>query len=925
MDSPHKNQKNGSSWGAFSATYPNPDIPAPTEFRIPINTENSGELSFTITVKENTEQELSTTQSISIKYDNSAPEIGAHLKHNVLSVIGDGTNDTIVIEQSNKTFSIEGTVEDGEGGSGFSRIAIYFKRIGSGTDTATRIYNPAIAKDATGNRTDIVTSGDGVKIVDGLPTLTVTNVSRTLDSLTLTGSVDPNIRVGGLVRIGGVYRLITGVSGNTVTFSPSVDTSYTTAEFVYALIIDNFKIETADYDDNDGSLTKISNDDNDGVIESIEKNSGNLYDWSISIDSKNIPDGPIEICCVAFDKADNISTDFEPVSTSVFNNRPAIANIWIGTDYDNNGEVKFENNESDYGEFAKIRSVVLDPTDILHYEANWKRSASAVPLINVANVFKAIGKTVIRPEIIGGNGTLYYYYAKDSDSATLFSKMATADENDVYAFVTGNTSGDTTLSSITFKTAGSGATKRLAGLGDAGLKNGVHTLYFKIYDSTESCTGNASSISGNNSQWASFSVKFNVNVVDEIPPEATIKPFYWNSKDDNSLYQNNLAIGHIELMSDLQNLSVFDASSELMDTDPKVSGIIKIQGTAKDETCLKSVSIKLDGFTFTGLTPDVDGYVNVSAFNGGSWTQSGTVAADGSLTNGYHFFVTDTKGVTSTGHEITWELDIDTSKIAGVAATNKAFQIKVVDTGDNDNSQKARRDANGNLLKDSNEHYIIDDVEIPSYRMDVVPYIAKVYTTLAALKKNNWSVYNRTTKGHYSVTSDETIYMYGFNLGNSTYKPKYGETVLATPVSGDTAPATNENYSYGASYATYQVVKFPVSNVTASGEVSIMVNNVESLNNKNGNDSKGSYAGVVDLSQNATGDKSKYDNYYNRQPNGENNNLLTDDVVLDVWEIDSTAVKTKTGVATMPVMDINPVNGQIGFAFADNGIYFNMP
>ena len=62
-------------------------------------------------------------------------------------------------------------------------------------------------------------------------------------------------------------------------------------------------------------------------------------------------------------------------------------------------------------------------------------------------------------------------------------------------------------------------------------------------------------------------------------------------------------------MSDLQNLSVFDASSELMDTDPKVSGIIKIQGTAKDETCLKSVSIKLDGFTFTGLTPDVDGYV----------------------------------------------------------------------------------------------------------------------------------------------------------------------------------------------------------------------------------------------------------------------------------------------------------------------------
>ena len=106
----------------------------------------------------------------------------------------------------------------------------------------------------------------------------------------------------------------------TITFTPSVDKSYDKAEFVYALIVDNDRIETPVYKNNNTEIDYIANDDGDGITESVQKNGG-AYEWSISINSKDIPDGPVVICCVAIDKAGNIS-DVTSVTTSVQNNRP---------------------------------------------------------------------------------------------------------------------------------------------------------------------------------------------------------------------------------------------------------------------------------------------------------------------------------------------------------------------------------------------------------------------------------------------------------------------------------------------------------------------------------------------------------------------------------------------------------------------------
>ena len=603
----------------------------------------------------------------------------------------------------------------------------------------------------------------------------------------------------------------------------------------------------------------------------------------------------------------------------MFNNRPAIANIWLGTDYNRNSNV-------DENEFVKIRNVVLDSTDILNYNPNWKKTATALSVINVANQFKAIGETVIKPEIIGGNGTLNYYYAKDSESSSAFSLLETTDSSTTYAYVTNNTVGETTTSSIILKLSGTGSSTTLDGLG-----NGIHSFYFKLYDSTENCVGNASSVSSNNSQWASFSVKFDVQVVDEIPPEATIKPFYWNSSSDNSLYKNSVANGHIELTKDLENykvgdVNVFGASSGLMDTDPKVSGKIRILGTAKDETCLQSIWIKMDKFTFTGLTTDSDGYAKLSSFSGDSWSSCGTEIKGNNgkvvgveLQNGYGFFVTDDKGVLADGHEVSWELDIDTSLITGGADTDLSVKVKVFDTGTNYNNKKAQKDANGNYVKDGSGKVVVDNVDIPSYRMDVVPYITKITTALSSLKKNNPSVYNRTAKGHYSVASTENIKIEGFNLYRANpadaNNPLYCGTVQFTK---EKSSSTNYTVSYNED-------GIDIPSEAKSGEVSISVNGVESLNNKNNNNGKGDYSGVVDLSTSPTGDRSIYDNYYNRQPNGDNNNLLTDDVVFDIWQINSNVAQAQgSAYITEPIMKINPVSGMLNFAFNSGPGNFTM-
>lgn len=775
-------------------------------FKIHLNTTNApgSKVAFSLEALDNSDAKANI--DISIKYDNAAPTVNT-LKHGDLA-IGDGNNDTTVITQSNNAYGIESAVT--ESGSGFSKLAIFFKRTLNGQ---TYIYNPAISKEKDGNK---VTVGSSLVLAkDELPRLVIEKANRPSDEEIQDDSLknNENIRKGGLVRIGGMERQITSVdySEGKVTFTPPASKDdYKKAEFAYALVVDNFKVEnTTEYDDYGNPIT-ISNDDGDMVVESVERN-GATYDWTLSINSKNIADGPIEVCYMAYDEAGNCST-LTTISTSVQNQRPAIAKVWLGTDLNGDGKIS-EQEEVEY------RSNFTSKT--AEYEVTLDTSKE--------ELFTAKAKSSIRPEIVGGNNELYYYI-----------KNIVSDENKVEL----KREGDLDKRSIILNVDGN----TLEGEADTDKNNPTRTFTYQIWDSTEGL------ITGKTSQWTKIVVKMAVDVVDDVEPEIKINPLSWVSKSENSLYQNSSANGHIDLSDDLPDtFKEKDGGTVVtgvMDRDDKVSGKITFTGTAYDNVRLGSLSFTFDRF-------DVGNNSNKITFNNtnNSWSSVGTMATEGYT--GYEF-TAETVTLDQGGHQVNWTLSIDTAKINGVAAADVSLNVEAKDHVSNSGSD--------------------------SKQVDVVPYIIGLETWLKGeLKTSIRDAYSRTALGHYIINeSEDTITLTGFNLGTQT-------TV---------SPSTAK-----------------------TGAFSVKVNGIESLNNMNNNNAKGSYEGTIT-------EESSYEiknNYaYNRLANGRTNNLLTDDIFFDVWEFDSEAAVPESGKLSEPIMKINPVTGKVGFAFVSGPAHFAM-
>ena len=256
---------------------------------------------------------------------------------------------------------------------------------------------------------------------------------------------------------------------------------------------------------------------------------------------------------------------------------------------------------------------------------------------------------------------------------------------------------------------------------------------------------------------------------------------------------------------------------------------------------------------------------------------------------------------------VTFKFHFNTEKISTKAAANVSVQFKAIDKG-------SPSIQSGNVVYANAKPSVPGTTSTKAgaltgcYKIDIVPYVTKVSTSLGKLKANNPSVYARTAKGNYAVSASEILNFEGFNISGGQVKfVKTGGYV---------------NASYDANAGGEGVGGYVIPSEAKSGSISLVVKNIESLNNLNNNEAKGSYTGTT---TSVTGDRDIFSNYYNRQPNGDNNNLLTDDLELDVWEFDPQAVKPKIGTATQPVMKIDPVTGKIGFAFVNGNVYFSMP
>ncbi len=910
------------------------------KFKYPLSTDSGvGSLSFTVSATDAAEGTTHTgSEAISIKYDNTAPVLAGQ-SNSAFNISTD-------ICQSNSWYTFgstayEAAASDGTAQSGFAYTAFYFKRnYTSGSTTVNNIYDilqaksdavvalgtgtiAALGSEDTGASDNTIVSDSGLYWYRK----TISDISGN----TFTVSDTTGVRTNALMKIDGSLYLITAVSGSSVTVGDTLPEDISTAYVAIAGIVDNTTPESAPSTGTiqaDGYYASPSRDDGDRMIESVDK-SGTSWAWEANVCSRNIADGPITLYYVVFDKAGTYSVD--SVSGTVSNNKPRIAGAIVKTDYNGDGDVTDDGETintygaaKSYAEYytgtSSSGAYIYDPDEkVKNTNAKNPLPTSVTYGADDEPIAALRGYTLIQPEIVGGNGALYYSYSVTNGSTVTSGNNSTAfieEGSEDYTAVTGNINvqlGD------------------LLKFGDTTDANTGIPFVFTIWDSTEGLTAFTSS------QKASLTMYFAVQAAAVGTPSASITPFYWNSLTDNSVYGSSSASsygdlkGHIELEDDWQGAEGYDgaASGSQYDADPKVSGKITIAGEAGDTKLIAKLTASVYGTSY-----------EVATYSSETGLLASNFAEDAFDTNGFWFELVS-QTVDSNGHKVEWKLHINTEKYGA----DKDLSVTMTTT----NFGKPSTSTGGTLISidgttkySSTLTYTDAASSTPGssqtsastatgfYRMDIVPYVVGVKTSLSSLKKKNSSVYDRTALGHYPTATDSSVYLYGFNLA--------GGTLYDSASSANSASLTVETVSsslswYSSSYFDYDTVYSANVSSFTSGNVYVSVSGISSLNNLNDNNASGSYVGASSSAGAGAGgaaisDASTYavkNTYaYNRMPNNDNNNNLTDDLVLDVWAFDSDAVVPISGKIEQPHMGIDPKTGQIGFAFVNGPLYFSM-
>ena len=894
-----------------------------------------GSLALVIEASDKASPVHSIPKKLVINYDNTPPE---------LVTSGSDFNISSTVQNSNGFYSFGSQVTENVVGSysqsGFAYLAFWFERDITGKHV---VYDVMRSKANSEINYGALTSDSGLM----WKSVSVGRSSSSLGTLTLS-SLDPNIHVGGLCKIAGSIYLISSVSADGLTIGIDGQPEYTaaseTALFAIANVVNN-NVESGSgtksiTDGLYGYYSSISNDDGDHMVESVSK-SGTSWNWEANINSQNMADGSVTLHYAAFDNAGNYVEG--SVRGNVANNAPRIASLEVWSDFNENGSKDSGEYETKYyqgkerkigGVYTTRASKVTDELVVSGNDNDYNASGSAFMTVKATTRFT--------PELIGGNGALYYSYKYGTSStlasATTYIGSATIGngtdngidetiDNEGYYIQDQNGLGYINGSTSAYmEIPGAGTGYTLSALGNSTSSTDPTWFEYTIYDSTEgSGTWSTTSLdSTKNRLSAKFRVALNVQYNDTKPPVVKIRPFYWNSKTENSVCwdSNDNAEGHIELEADITNeiAALTAVTTALGSDDPKVSGKIKIEGYAFDDIKLNSLYGIVSNHTNLSITTGT----LLSTYNG-AWAST-AYSAD----TGWGFEAEDVY-CNGDGHLVKWTLTIDTAKRTTAAQLDQTVVVYAKD--DRSNAESAHSGTTQTSLtsyvwsnvKDEDNAittyytdfycntpvnsstsdtaivYKADDLEDMTsyYKMDIVPYITELTTELTALNKKNPSTYGRTSLGKYPVyyyskaddgsVKAETIVVKGFNLSSASIK-----------VNGvDTAINLDSNSA------------FTLTDAVKSGEIYALVNEIQSLNNVNNDDGKGSYTDV----ENTDTLYKNYQHYYNRQANNINNDLLTDNVELAVWGMNAQAVLATSGLIKEPIMHVNPTNGLLGFGF----------
>jgi len=871
---------------------------------IPINNSTEGKVSYYIYANDNSSPTKSGNSTYTFFIDSTAPAFDA-----TYGIAGNGTklvDKTTPVQNSNGAFALSTKVKDE--GSGFDKLAFYYYRNGTKTGV-DQIYDPLASNTSVTVYTSAANKSSNT-LASGLARETVgTNYLYGLDGSSNgtrpsttefkhSGIVgNARIHVGGMIKIGGVYRRIAAVdtTNGIVSFAPAVETSYTAAFIPYVQVIDDTYSESITVE-NDGTFTLVD-PDSDGMYEKVTTTDGQNWTLTGTTNASFIPDGNITIVCVAFDAAGNMSST--SLTTQVQNNPLKLAKLYLATDFNGNGTY----DDSEYEVYARA----AEGSSGLAATSAWNLETKAHASLDDANniiansrnrfiVKNSTNALAVIPETTGGNNIttttpLNYIFgdgtltAAKTGSTTALSTI-TYKSSSLYGLKLGGssfTSGDT-LTSTVRSAASSG-----------------HTVNLTFYDNTDETTPGDTT---NPSLAAYVNVTLDIDLLDDFAPRSAINPFSWTSVTKNSIYNAASAKkvsdleGHIDLEADLpESFLATGATDNEKDRDPKVSGKIVVNGTAYDDQRLTALYMTIDGFTFTGAagssttfgfnangakTTASSGatYYKVATCSAGVWTGTDKWSAAG-----WKFTVTPVY-FDQRGQYVTWELDWDSSKISDIAGLNKVIRIVAED---------ARSVANASSETAATADSDVAKYNKPLYQIDVVPYISTVTTELSPLYKSDPSVYSRSVRGHYPVHENEGITLVGFNIGTSA-TAKLNGTALAAGT--------------GTAGLSWNIGK-----TATSGQLVVTQGTASTLNNLNADPTVTEESdGTQDVASAVS---------YNSRANGLNNNLLNDDVYFDVWQFKN-AAEPKNGKIQNVTMKVSP-KGRIGFSFSNAVVYFSAP
>lgn len=833
---------------------------------IPIDVTNEGNVYATLSLNDGQHSGVETNYAF--KIDNTAPtlygtdgsstETMEHADSLRLMSLGKPVGTENVVENSDGYYTFGDELD--ESGSGLAYVAFYFKKAAAGTSSA-RVYSPMYGRDSGhDNRVELSGSRAENSVYindDGLPalvkTVTVATDGDGKSTVTFSGlGGNRNIRTLGLVKIGGAYHKIASITGDVAVLADEVDSKYTSAEFIYAMLVDH---QITEGFNSDGT---VSNDDGDGLVEMV-KQTGSKYRWTASLYSDNIPDGPAEIHVVAFDEAGNINSGY--VKTSVQNNRPRLARLYLATDLNGNGKFDYYNensagpvlstdsekataNGTEYGELSFYSLLAADG----------KVQGNAVLSPNRCG-FVASDKMLVLTEIVGGNGELKYAYTVSGDNA----------ESSAVGVTTKNADGSNLLElkstasdlEIADKKGTSGTIAEL--LNEKILVDGTHTLTadaggisgayhgfiigketLKSYESWNGVAKNyrwfgvtywdstEETVQGENSLYALLKIPVVVNVEDDINPEASIRPFWWNSKDDASFVydEDGQPLGHIDLPGGTE-------------TKPGVSGRVYIDGTAYDETRLGKLYL---------TEPDGKKY-QIAVYEKGGWiTEFST-----SWKNIKSVSVETVTEPSQKGHRVNFRVEIDMTP----------YGVKTGQTVDVTAEDAAANKSAGSTVQTTKETHT------PHYGMDFVPYIKSIYPAVSGSA-------NRSRLGKFPVRAGEDMVIEGMNFAEGE---SYTVNFYKSKTTADDAVAAETET--GTILTAGQItVKAP----EYSRWVEVVVGGVATRNNTNENSGCNIEEGYVAGAKN---EANEIDHGFSKA-NKAGTNFWTDDRYISVWNVGTT-------------------------------------